>query len=178
MKRTCIVVNPWIYDFAAMNLWSRPLGLLKVAEYMSQFGFQVSLIDCMDVFAQRRYGTGNYPREIVEKPNILKGFPRYFKRYGIRPGDFTERLKSLIPYDFVCITYKSSSKFIYLQHRRQASEHSCQQNARSWQQRNHLERHRLPRQSRLLRRLLLPPESGEENAHQEDGNAQVKIGRH
>jgi radical SAM superfamily enzyme YgiQ (UPF0313 family) len=87
-----------------MNLWSRPLGLLKVAEYMSQFGFHVRLIDCMDIFEKRQYGTGNYPRETVEKPEILKGFPRYFKRYGMKLSDFTERLKSLMPYDFVCIT--------------------------------------------------------------------------
>lgn len=100
----CILVNPWIYDFAAMNLWSRPLGLLKVAEYMSQFDLDLKLIDCMDVFKERRFGTGKYPREIVEKPGALKSVPRHFKRYGISANEFKKRTKNLLPCDFVFVT--------------------------------------------------------------------------
>jgi len=104
MILTCIFINPWICDFAAMNLWSRPLGLLKVAEYMSQFNIRTRLLDCMDIFQKKPYGTGKYPRETVEKPEVLKCIPRYFKRYGISLSEFTERLESLMPYDFVFIT--------------------------------------------------------------------------
>lgn len=105
LGQTCILINPWVYDFAAINLWSRPLGLLKVAEYMSQFDFQqIRLVDCMDIFEERQYGTGRYPREVVEKPEVVKRIPRYFKRYGISLDEFTERLKSLIPYDLVFTT--------------------------------------------------------------------------
>jgi hypothetical protein len=71
----CILINPWVYDFAAMNLWSRPLGLIKVAEYMSQFELDMRLIDCIDSFKERRFGTGKYPREIVEKPEPLRSVP-------------------------------------------------------------------------------------------------------
>jgi hypothetical protein len=35
MKPRILLVNPWIYDFAAFNFWLRPLGLLMVAEYLS-----------------------------------------------------------------------------------------------------------------------------------------------
>lgn len=104
MRKTCIFINPWIYDFAAVNLWARPLGLLKAAEYMSQFEIQIRLIDCMDIYKKIKYGTGKYPSEVVEKPEAVKRIPRYFKRYGISLGEFTERLKSLMPYDFVFIT--------------------------------------------------------------------------
>ena len=87
-----------------MNLWSRPLGILKVAEYMSQFELQVNLVDCMDVFEKRNYGTGNYPREIVEKPEAVREIPRFFKRYGIGLSEFKKKLESLMPYDFVFLT--------------------------------------------------------------------------
>jgi radical SAM superfamily enzyme YgiQ (UPF0313 family) len=87
-----------------MNLWSRPLGLLKVAEYMSQFELQIRLIDCMDVFEKRQYGMGKYLTEIVEKPEVVKRIPRFFKRYGISLSEFRERLESFMPYDFVFLT--------------------------------------------------------------------------
>jgi radical SAM superfamily enzyme YgiQ (UPF0313 family) len=107
LKQTCILINPWIYDFAAVNLWSRPLGLLKVAEYMSRFDLDLKLIDCTDVLNNRRsrkYGTGKYPRQVVEKPGIVKGIPRHFARYGISLEHFRERFTNHLPCDFVLIT--------------------------------------------------------------------------
>lgn len=50
MTLKILLVNPWIYDFAAFNLWSRPLGLLHVAEYLSSFDTKLTLIDCTDSF--------------------------------------------------------------------------------------------------------------------------------
>jgi radical SAM superfamily enzyme YgiQ (UPF0313 family) len=100
----CVLINPWVYDFAAMNLWSRPLGLLRVAEYMSQFDVDIKLVDCMDIFKSRIYGTGKYPREIVEKPQPLRSVPRYFKRYGISINDFIERFRNFLPCDFIYVT--------------------------------------------------------------------------
>jgi radical SAM superfamily enzyme YgiQ (UPF0313 family) len=104
LKLKCILINPWIYDFSAVNLWSRPLGLLKVAEYMSQFEVDIRLIDCMDLFKQKKYGTGKYYKVIVEKPYVLKSIPKYFKRYGMRINDFKDKLKVLLPCDFILIT--------------------------------------------------------------------------
>ncbi|MDI6889520.1 MAG: hypothetical protein QMC83_01070 [Thermodesulfovibrionales bacterium] len=48
MKPRILLVNPWIYDFAAFNFWLRPLGLLKVAEYFSSFVTELTLIDCLE----------------------------------------------------------------------------------------------------------------------------------
>jgi hypothetical protein len=42
-----ILINPWIYDFAAYDLWSKPLGLLYIASYLKKLGFNVQLIDCL-----------------------------------------------------------------------------------------------------------------------------------
>jgi radical SAM superfamily enzyme YgiQ (UPF0313 family) len=85
-------------------MWSRPLGLLKVVEYMSRFKLQIKLIDCMDVFEKKQYGRGKYPREIVEKPEPVEKIPRFFKRYGMSLREFTEKLERFMPYDIVFIT--------------------------------------------------------------------------
>ena len=76
-KTKVVLINPWIYDFAAVNLWSRPLGLLKVAEWLSRFDVELAMLDCTDVFKTKKFGTGAYPREIIEKPELLKHVPRY-----------------------------------------------------------------------------------------------------
>ena len=99
-----MLVNPWIYDFAAVNLWARPLGLLKVAEYLSQFDVSFILIDCMDSFKDRIYGTGKYNRTIVKKPPLLKDIPRYYKRYGISIDTFTEKVKNNLPVDLIVVS--------------------------------------------------------------------------
>jgi radical SAM superfamily enzyme YgiQ (UPF0313 family) len=111
MPPKCILINPWVYDFAAANLWSRPLGLLKVAEFMSQFDLDLRFIDCMDVYNIKaglqhikRYGTGNYPRQVVNKPYSLYCVPRHFARYGISPDKFKEEFRRHLPCSFVLVT--------------------------------------------------------------------------
>ena len=49
MKPSLILINPWIYDFAAYDLWSKPLGLLYLASELRRKGFTIHLMDCMDV---------------------------------------------------------------------------------------------------------------------------------
>jgi radical SAM superfamily enzyme YgiQ (UPF0313 family) len=104
MSLKCILINPWICDFAAVNLWARPLGLLRVAEYLSRFDIDLRLIDCTVRFREHKYGMGNYPRQVIEKPDILRSVPRYFARYGIGIDEFRELLKNQLPFDFVLIT--------------------------------------------------------------------------
>ncbi len=103
-----ILINPWIYDFAAYDLWSKPLGLLYIAGYLKKKGLNVNLIDCMDKNSpemleglssskpvSRKYGTGKYFREIIDKPEPLKHFPRTYGRYGIKPDIFKDLLKKI-----------------------------------------------------------------------------------
>lgn len=105
MKSRFLLINPWIYDFSAVNLWSRPLGLLKVAEYLSQYDIEIRLLDCTDIYkTTRRYGTGKFPRQVVDKPDVLKGVPRNFARYGRSTEEFEDLLKHYAPFDMVLIT--------------------------------------------------------------------------
>ncbi len=110
MPYRLLLINPWIYDFSAYDLWSKPLGLLYIASFLRQMGFEVNLIDCLDKYAAgqkvkvRKYGIGNLPRTIVPKPKILEHIPRYYARYGISEELFIERLKQHKNADAVLVT--------------------------------------------------------------------------
>ena len=106
MKPSLILINPWIYDFAAYDLWSKPLGLLSLATDLRRRGFCVHFMDCMDVDhpdmiecsslkppKRRQYGTGKFWRQIVPKPLALKETDRPYSRYGLSPEIFEEGLR-------------------------------------------------------------------------------------
>jgi len=108
MTPSLILINPWIYDFAAYDLWSKPLGLLYLAGYLRYCGFNIHLIDCLDVYhpgmrddpavktpKRRMYGTGKYWRQKVPRPLPLKDIRRTYSRYGLSTRIFENELKSV-----------------------------------------------------------------------------------
>jgi len=91
---TVWLLNPPIYDFAAYDLFNKPLGLLYLASMLERSGFRVWLLDAMDRHhpaltgrfgpaANRADGTGKYHNRIVEKPAPLEHIPRHYRRYGM-----------------------------------------------------------------------------------------------
>lgn len=111
-----LLINPWIYDFAAYDLWSKPIGLLRIASCLKKAGVGVTLIDCLDRFHPRLqqdlgskapkstvFGDGHYHSEPVEKPGVFRSIPRRFKRYGMPPGLFRALLAGESP-DVVLVT--------------------------------------------------------------------------
>jgi hypothetical protein len=87
-----LLVNPWITDFAAFDLWAKPLGLLTVGAFLRARGHDVRLVDCMHRFQGesgytggevRPFGTGKFLRETIPKPKVLAHVPRHWCRYGI-----------------------------------------------------------------------------------------------
>ncbi|MDZ7401414.1 MAG: radical SAM protein [candidate division KSB1 bacterium] len=89
-SQNILLVNPWIFDFAAYDFWIKPIGLLSIGHYLEQHGYRTYLIDCLDRFhplipktKQKKYGTGKFIRTEVEKPAILKHIPRKYCRYGL-----------------------------------------------------------------------------------------------
>ena len=99
--QTLVLINPWIYDFAAYDLWSKPLGLLSLAGYLRNCGFDIKLIDCLDIHspafdhpcslrpaARRKFGTGKFFRQQITRPPQLKNIDRPYSRYGIPPAVF------------------------------------------------------------------------------------------
>lgn len=108
MHPELILINPWIYDFAAYDLWSKPLGLLTLAGFLRSRGGNIHLIDCLDVHHQamtptpslkrpvrRDYGTGKFWREKVPKPPPLKHISRSYSRYGISRQAFVKDLDTV-----------------------------------------------------------------------------------
>jgi radical SAM superfamily enzyme YgiQ (UPF0313 family) len=88
-----LLINPWIADFAAYNLWIKPLGLLYIASLLRENGFRVTLIDCLDFnIKTKRYGDGKFLKTKIEKPFPLKSIPRNYSRYGIPEEMLLKRL--------------------------------------------------------------------------------------
>ena len=103
-RKRFLLINPWVYDFAAVNMWARPLGLLRVAEFLSQFDVEILLLDCMDRFRLKGYNMGKYPKLILPTPEPLLDIKRYYGRYGIGLDEFIQRLRSSAPVDMILVT--------------------------------------------------------------------------
>jgi hypothetical protein len=110
--RNVLLVNPWIYDFAAYDFWLRPLGLLSAASILRECAdVRLHWIDCLDRFypqlgllpGSRADGRGHYRKEEVAKPDILKPVPRKYSRYGIPLRLFEEELERVPVPDLVLI---------------------------------------------------------------------------
>lgn len=103
MKRPVVLlVNPWIHDFAAFDLWARPMGLLILADRLRSQGWDPILVDCLDahqpdtdVPKEKPNGTARFPRSPIQKPEALRSVPRQFSRYGVNPESVRKELGSL-----------------------------------------------------------------------------------
>jgi len=112
MKNSIVLlINPWIYDFAAYDFWIKPVGLLSVGNFLEKYGYQTFLIDCLDRFhplfpdsKKKKYGTGKFIRTSVEKPTILKHVPRKYCRYGLPIEAFMQSLAQIPEPNIVLVT--------------------------------------------------------------------------
>ncbi len=107
-----LLINPWVHDFTAFDLWSKPLGLLYIASILRHSGYRVHLIDCLhyeeefQVYPkkQKPNGTRSFYYEEIDKPYVFRGIPRRFKRYGMPPQEFLAKLSGLPRPLLVCVT--------------------------------------------------------------------------
>jgi len=94
-----LLINPWIYDFAAYDLWVRPLGLLYIASVLRNNGYDIYFIDCLDTnhpqmmpekgigkATRKKYGSGHFFKEHIEKPTILNKIPRKYSLIVLNPA--------------------------------------------------------------------------------------------
>lgn len=105
-RKKVLLVNPWIEDFAAYDFWLKPVGLLYVGAFLRSLGVEVTLIDLTNRYdpelrefvhvpKDKFYGTGKFPNTKIEKPEILKFVPRYYKRYGMPEELFRAKLSKI-----------------------------------------------------------------------------------
>lgn len=116
-KLKFLLINPWIYDVAAHDFWTKPLGLLYIAAFLEKAGAQVSLIDCLDRFdpelqnmrnvktsRSKKNGTGKYVREILPSPACLQNVNRHYSRYGFPLSLFNQKLQRVDTPDLIFVT--------------------------------------------------------------------------
>ena len=111
--RNILLINPWVYDFAAYDFWMKPLGLLYIAAVLERHtSCRLDLIDCLGHGPARAEGPlrlkpdgrGPYPKVEVPKPAPLKRVPRRYSRYGIPVPLFREALDRVPIPDLVLMT--------------------------------------------------------------------------
>ena len=91
MKQSNILlINPPVYDFAAYDLWARPLGLLYLSAILREAGCHITLVDAMDrgnptmpPTRKGAHGCGHYHAMPVKKPRTFSHIPRIYRRFGI-----------------------------------------------------------------------------------------------
>ena len=108
-----LLVNPWIYDFAAFDMWAAPLGILSIGALLKKAGWEVFFIDCTNrrhpALAERAakekpFHTGQYHAQEIPKPEALAWVPRRYKRYGIPEEIFLADLQKLPAPDEILVT--------------------------------------------------------------------------
>ncbi len=116
MSKNILLVNPWIYDFAAYDFWLKPLGLLYLGGLLRANGHRISYLDCLDPRStpmirksgktpkRHAYGHGRFFRQVIDKPECLDFLPRSYCRYGIDPDIFREQLGRYSETDLVLVT--------------------------------------------------------------------------
>lgn len=108
MTNNILLINPWVHDFTAFNLWAKPLGLLYIGSTLQHFGYRVVMIDCLHdyeyPYKQQLYGKRSYYSQKIDKPSVFCDIPRTFKRYGMPQDEFISKLENLEKPLMVCVT--------------------------------------------------------------------------
>lgn len=117
MPKKILLVNPWIYDFAAYDLWVKPWGLLKISSILKKRGFEVSMADALDrhhpflgtKVKDQGGQTGRFFSEEIEKPEAYRHIPRKYRRYGAPEDAF----RKMLPDDVDHILVSSGMTYWY-----------------------------------------------------------------
>jgi radical SAM superfamily enzyme YgiQ (UPF0313 family) len=103
---TVLGINPPVRDFAWFDLWSKPVGLLNLLQFLRSAGNDVYLVDCLYEGRTKPldFGRWKVARTPVEKPFPYKNIPRNYYRFGLDGAAFRRRLESLPQPDAVLVT--------------------------------------------------------------------------
>ncbi|MFH2145113.1 MAG: radical SAM protein [Candidatus Omnitrophota bacterium] len=115
MVKNILLINPWICDFAAYDLWMFPLGILKIASLIKDTRVRLDFVNFLDrsqgtsfkikkdASRTSSYGTGRFNKELIEKPAPVEAVPRPYFRYGLPELILRDKLKTLRP-DLILVT--------------------------------------------------------------------------
>ena len=118
MAKNSLLVNPWICDFAAYDLWMFPLGLLKVASAFDRNKVNIDFVNFLDRFENLNaqdpktgktfkrqkdhtitaaFGTGHFYKQQISKPEAVSFVERKFFRYGVQEHILEAKLGKFKP---------------------------------------------------------------------------------
>jgi radical SAM superfamily enzyme YgiQ (UPF0313 family) len=102
-----LLIQPWIDDFAAYNLWIEPLGLLTIGAALAESGYGVTVIDCLAPHAgcppPRADGASKLLKTGLDKPGAVSFVPRRYGRYGLPVEAFEAALRQAPAPDVVLV---------------------------------------------------------------------------
>lgn len=111
-KPSILLINPPIYDFSAFDFWLKPLGMLTVAGRIANAA-DFEIFDFLDrghefysdkpKFKSDNWGRGEFFSAKIQKPDVFKKIPRYYRRSGLPAEIFTDFLKKHKPADFAFV---------------------------------------------------------------------------
>ncbi len=124
MSKNILLVNPWICDFAAYDLWIFPLGLLRIAATFDRNEVNVDFVNFLDRFEALNtqdltpcktfkrqkdksitavFGTGHFYKQQIRKPDVVSFVERKFFRYGLPEHILKAKLEKFKP-DIILLT--------------------------------------------------------------------------
>ncbi|TYB31518.1 MAG: radical SAM protein [Candidatus Mcinerneyibacterium aminivorans] len=113
-----LLVNPWIHDYTAYDLWAKPLGLIEIYSWLKSKNIDVELIDFLYQYydeipdkkiknlSKRKDGRSKYYRKKIKTPDSLKQveIPRKFYRYGNSEKIIEKKLKNIKNPELILVT--------------------------------------------------------------------------
>ncbi|MBU0533758.1 MAG: radical SAM protein [Candidatus Omnitrophica bacterium] len=110
--KNILLVNPWICDFAAYDLWMRPVGLLRIASLLKAHGCNLSYIDFLNrnhpkiknLARNDSFGCGKFYKRKIQKPEPIKDIQRPYSIYGLPEKLAIEEVKNILKPDFIFMT--------------------------------------------------------------------------
>ena len=104
-SKIVVGINPPVFDFAWFDLWSKPLGLLYILEFLRSNN-DVYLIDSLYEARTEALSFGRWKirKEKVKKPEACRNIPRHYYRFGLSPRELEAKLKELPKPDYILVT--------------------------------------------------------------------------
>lgn len=98
-------VNPPVRDFAFMDLWSKPLGLLYLLQSLRAEN-SVALLDCVweARAGLKTYGRQNTAKREIEKPAPYAAVRRRYFHFGPARGEIAAKLARMEEPDVILVT--------------------------------------------------------------------------
>lgn len=98
-------VNPPVCDFAFMDLWSKPLGLLYILQQMREHN-EVELFDAVarGASGEKSFGRQKIAKTEINKPEVYKNIPRKYNQYGLTNCEIKQHLRRMERPDIIFLT--------------------------------------------------------------------------